>query len=59
MQPEPKSLNTLAKAIVVRAITNCCCPTERKERIMLARECGILDDSETSSLIAHYGLQAA
>ena len=59
MQHEAKAIGTLAKGIVIRAIVNCECPTERKERIMLARECGLLDDDETASLISHYGLLAA
>lgn len=34
-------------------------PSEMKERIMLARQCGILSDGETERMIAENGLKHA
>lgn len=59
MQREAQPVGALAKGIVVRAIVNCPSPDERRERIALARDCGILTDSEASEMIALYGAQAA
>lgn len=42
-------------AIKARGITD----SERKERIMLARQCGFLSDEETEDYIVFMGLMAA
>lgn len=59
MQHETQPIGALAKGIVVRAIANCPSPDERRERIAIARDCGILTDAEASDMIALYGAQAA
>lgn len=42
-------------AIKARGISD----SERKERIMLARQCGFLDDEATEDMIVLWGLAAA
>jgi len=42
-------------AIKARGISD----SERKERIMLARQCGFLDDEATEDFIVFWGLEAA
>lgn len=59
MSHEAKPIGALAKGIVIRAIVNCACPDERRERINIARDCGILTETEASAMIAEYGKAAA
>lgn len=55
--PEPFSLPAFARNIVLDGIKRTNCPTEMKQRIMLARECGFLDDEETEDWIAMVGVK--
>ncbi len=50
---------SLAKAIVERAIANCDDPAERKERVLLTRECGVLSYAEAADWFAIFEVQAA
>lgn len=54
----PASLGTLAREIVVRCIVECDDASERKARIMIAREAGLIDDDATA-LLRVYELEAA
>jgi hypothetical protein len=44
---------------VLRAITNCTDLSERKARILIAREHGLIDDADAIALIKIYELEAA
>lgn len=46
----PTAAGTLFKAIILRCIENCDDPADRKERIMIAREHGHIDDNEAAAL---------
>ena len=53
-------LGTFAKRIVMAGIKSARHdPGELKHRIMIARECGFLDDEETEFYIAAWGLKEA
>jgi hypothetical protein len=53
------SIGDLAREIVLRAITNCTDLSERKTRIMIAREHGLIDDADAAALIKIYELGEA
>jgi hypothetical protein len=53
------SIGDLAREIVLRAITNCTDFSDRKARILIAREHGLIDDDDAAALIKIYELEAA
>lgn len=56
----PFDLGAFARAVVrqgIEAVADD--PAEMKERIMLARQCGMLSDEETAAMIRKHGLEAA
>jgi hypothetical protein len=53
------SIGDLAREIVLRAITNCTNLSDRKARILIAREHGLIDNDDAAALIKIYALEAA
>ena len=56
---DPLPFHGLAQGIVVRAIEQCDDPAERKERIMIAREHGVITQQEAADWLAILELRAA
>lgn len=54
-----KQIGSLAREIVVRAITECPDPALRKERVLIAREHGLLTEEEAADLIGIFRDEAA
>ena len=54
-----KQFGSLAREIVIRAIINCPDPSDRKERVLIARERGLLTDEEANDLIGIFRDEAA
>ena len=52
-------IGSLAREIVIRAITECLDPALRKERVLIAREEGLLTEQEAQDLIRLYRDEAA
>lgn len=55
----PLSFRDAAVRLMVALIANDPSSEERKARIMIMREDGLLSDAETADLIQIYGLEAA
>lgn len=57
---EPSTLASFARKVVLDGIRAAADDKGvMKERVMLARQCGFLDDTETRAWIVRYGLEAA
>jgi hypothetical protein len=54
-----KPIGSFAKAIVENCIANCDDPTEKKRRVLLARDNGILSDQEAEDWLRILEVQAA
>lgn len=57
--PDPFWANFTRRIIMAAMRAKGISDSERKERIMLARECGFLTDEETEDYIVFWGLVAA
>ena len=54
-----RSFREAAVAVLIALVAAEPSPEERKARIMVMREVGLLTDAETADLIRIYGLEAA
>lgn len=57
--PAPKPIGSFVKAIVENCIANCDEPAEKKRRVLLARDNGIISDGEAGDWLRILDVQAA